>query len=235
MVAVPAATIPTRRLAAIFVADVVGFSRLVGLDEEGTLARLRAIRAELVDPKIGEWRGRIFKTTGDGLLAEFGSVVDAVRCASAIQGRMGQRNAAVAAENRFEFRVGVHHGDVVAQGDDLMGDGVNIAARLQALAEPGGICVSARVQEDVDGNLEVSFEDLGDQRLKNIGRPVRVYRVHPGRVPPESPATGSQPPGTQERRHFTDRSPEELLAFYVGQTALQADKRMVCGSGPKER
>src|SRR6201993_2480008 len=145
----------TRRLAAILAADVAGYSRLIGSDEEGTLNRLRSIRAELIDPKITEHRGRIVKTTGDGLLVEFSSVVDALRCATQWQKEMETRNAAMTGDNRIEFRIGVHQGDIVAEDDDIFGDGVNVAARLEALAEPGGICVSARVQEDTAGRLNL--------------------------------------------------------------------------------
>ena len=168
-----------RRLAAILAADVAGYSRLIGADEEGTLNRLRAIRAEVVDPSIAQCRGRIVKTTGDGLLVEFASVVDAVRYATEIQKAMAAGNAQVAAEKRIEFRMGINVGDVVVEDEDIFGDGVNVAARLESLAEPGGICVSARVQEDVAGRLDLTFEDLGEQSLKNIARPVRVYRVRP--------------------------------------------------------
>jgi adenylate cyclase len=167
-----------RRLAAIFAADVAGYSRLMGADEEGTLAALQAIRRELGDPKIAEHRGRIVKTTGDGLLVEFASVVDAVRCAVELQRAMTDRNASVLADKRIEFRIGINVGDVIIDGDDIHGDGVNIAARLEAMAEPGGVCVSARVREDLTGKILASFEDLGERSLKNINRPVRVYRVH---------------------------------------------------------
>src|ERR1700751_4872873 len=167
----------SRRLAAILAADVAGYSRLIGADEEGTLKRLRSIRAEGIDPKITENRGRIVKTTGDGLLVEFSSVVDALRCATQWQHGMDERNAAASGDNRIEFRIGVHQGDIVVEDDDIFGDGVNIAARLEGLAEPGGICVSARVQEDVAGRLDLTFDDIGEQSLKNIVRPVRVYRV----------------------------------------------------------
>jgi adenylate cyclase len=167
----------TRRLAAILAADVAGYSRLIGIDEEGTLNRLRSIRAEVIDPKITEHRGRIVKTTGDGMLAEFFSVVDALRCATEWQHGMGERSAAAPGDNRIEFRIGVHQGDIVVEDDDIFGDGVNVAARLEGLAEPGGICVSARVQEDVAGRLDLTFDDIGEQSLKNIARPVRVYRV----------------------------------------------------------
>jgi len=172
----------TRRLAAILAADVAGYSRLMGADEEGTLNRLRSIRAELIDPKITERRGRIVKTTGDGLLVEFSSVVDALRCATEIQSGMADVNAEIAAEKRIEFRIGIHQGDIVVEDGDIFGDGVNVAARLEGLADPGGICVSARVQEDAAGKLDLTFEDLGEQSLKNITRPIRVYRVRPDGV-----------------------------------------------------
>jgi adenylate cyclase len=168
----------TRRLAAILAADVAGYSRLIGADEEGTLDRLRSIRSELIDPKITEHRGRIVKTTGDGLLVEFTSVVDALRCAAAWQAAMADHPEP--GDNRIEFRIGVHQGDIVVDDGDIFGDGVNVAARLEGLAEPGGICVSARVQEDAAGKLDLAFEDMGEQRLKNIARPVRVYHVRPG-------------------------------------------------------
>jgi adenylate cyclase len=152
----------TRRLAAILAADVAGYSRLIGADEEGTLNRLRSIRAELIDPKIVENRGRIVKTTGDGLLVEFSSVVDALRSATQWQRGMDERNAAAPGDNRIEYRIGIHQGDVVVEDDDdIFGDGVNVAARLEGLAEPGGICVSARVQEDVAGRLDLDFDSTG--------------------------------------------------------------------------
>src|SRR5246127_592799 len=166
-----------RRLAAILAADVAGYSRLIEADEEGTLGRLKTLRAEIIDPKIAGHRGRIVKTTGDGLLVEFSSVVDALRCATEWQCGMSQRNAPTPDDNRIEFRIGVHQGDIVVEDNDIFGDGVNVAARLEGLAEPGGICVSARVQEDVAGRLDLTFEDLGEQSVKNIVRPVRVYRV----------------------------------------------------------
>src|SRR6201993_3195191 len=167
----------TRRLAAILAADVAGYSRLIGADEEGTLNRLRSIRSGLIDPKIAEHRGRIVKTTGDGLLVEFASVVDALRCATEWQHGMAERNADLPDATRIEFRIGVHQGDIVVEDDDIFGDGVNIAARLEGLAQPGGICVSARVQEDVAGRLDLTFDDMGEQGLKNIARPVRVFRA----------------------------------------------------------
>jgi adenylate cyclase len=167
----------TRRLAAILAADVAGYSRLMGADEEGTLARLKAIRRELVDPKIKEHRGRIVKTTGDGLLVEFPSVVDAVRCAVEVQREMAERNTDVPQALRIEFRMGINLGDIIKDGRDIYGDGVNIAARLEALAAPGGICVSRVVRDQVRDKLAFSFEDMGEQEVKNIARPVRVHRI----------------------------------------------------------
>src|SRR5215469_13472514 len=169
----------TRRLAAILAADVAGYSRLMGADEEGTLERLKALRHELVDPKIAEHHGRIVKTTGDGLLVEFASVVDAVRCAVAIQRGMGARNDSTAEDERIQFRVGINSGDVIVEDGDIHGDGVNIAARLEGIAEPGGICISAIVHDQAQGRLDCTFADIGEQSLKNIARPVRVYRVGP--------------------------------------------------------
>jgi adenylate cyclase len=168
-----------RRLAAILAADVAGYSRLIEADEEGTLRRLKALRAEVVDPKIADHKGRIVKTTGDGLLVEFASVVDALRCAAEVQAAMAESNAPTPPDQRIEFRIGINVGDIVVEDGDIFGDGVNVAARLEGLAEPGGICVSARVQEDAAGRLDLAFEDIGEQPLKNIARPVRVYRVRP--------------------------------------------------------
>jgi adenylate cyclase len=166
-----------RRLAAILVADVVGYSALIRADEEGTRAAVRQHVSDTVEPQTAAHRGRIFKTVGDGLLAEFASVVDAVRCAVEIQNAITDHNADVAIEKRIEFRIGVNLGDVIAEGDDLHGDGVNVAARLEGLAEPQGICISGSAFEQVRDKLEVGFEDLGDQQVKNIDRPVRAYRV----------------------------------------------------------
>lgn len=166
-----------RRLAAILAADVAGYSRLVSADEEGTLRQFAAHLREVIEPAVDEHGGRVFKTTGDGLLVEFASAVSALRCALAIQEGVAERNRPVLPDIRLEFRVGIHTADVVIEAGDIFGDGVNVAARLEAMADPGGICVSARVQEDTHGRIEVSFEDLGEQRLKNIPRPVRAYRV----------------------------------------------------------
>jgi adenylate cyclase len=183
----------TRRLAAILAADVAGYSRLMGQDEEGTHERLRAHFAELVYPKIAEHRGRVVKNTGDGLLAEFPSVVDAVRCAVELQRDIAERNAPLPADKRIEFRIGINLGDVIAEADDIFGDGVNVAARLEALAQPGGICVSRVVRDQVRDRLPYSFEDMGEQQVKNIARPVRVYRVRDQGVPVEEPAAVPAP------------------------------------------
>ena len=173
-----------RKLAAILAADVVGYSRLTGADEEGTIGRLRALRAELIDPAIQTNRGRIFHTAGDSILIEFASVVDAVRCSLEVQRGMAGRNGGFILEKQIQLRVGIHLGDVMMQPDgDLLGDGVNIAARLEGIAEPGGICLSNAAYEQVRDKLKESFVDLGEQNLKNIARPVRVYRLDLHRRP----------------------------------------------------
>ncbi len=222
----------TRRLAAILAADVAGYSRLMGADEEGTLERLKALRRELVDPKIAEHHGRIVKTTGDGLLVEFGSVVDAVRCAVAVQQAMPQRNTGVAGDDRIELRIGINLGDVIVEGDDLYGDGVNIAARIEALADAGGVFVSNTVHDHVRDRLPFVFEDLGEQQVKNIARPIRVYRVRSesplpnppprageGRVGvlplPDKPSIAVLPfanmSGDPEQEYFADGMVEEII------------------------
>ena len=157
-----------RRLAAILAADVAGYSRLMGADEESTHERLKAHRRELVEPKIGEHSGRIVKTTGDGLLAEFPSVVDAVRCAAEVQRAMIDREAGVTEARRIRFRIGINLGDVIVEDDDIFGDGVNVAARLEGLAEPGGICISRTVRDQIRDRLPYAFEDLGEKSVKNI-------------------------------------------------------------------
>jgi TolB-like protein/class 3 adenylate cyclase len=179
----------TRRLTAILAADVAGYSRLMGVDEEGTHERLKAHLRELIDPKIEEHRGHIVKNTGDGMLAEFASVVDAVRCAAQVQRGMIDREPEVPNERQIKFRIGVNLGDVIADGGDIFGDGVNVAARLEALAEPGGICVSRVVRDQVRDKLPYSFEDRGEQNVKNIARPVRVYALLPEAVA-ELPVAG---------------------------------------------
>jgi adenylate cyclase len=169
-----------RRLSAIFAGDIAGYSRLMGADEEGTLARLNAHRREFLEPNVAEHRGRIVKRTGDGVLIEFVSAVDAVRCAIQQQRGMAERNMGVAPEKRIELRVGIHVGDVIIEDGDIFGEGVNIAARLENIAQPGGICISDDAYRQVRGKLEVNFQDSGEQELKNIARPVRVYQLRPG-------------------------------------------------------
>jgi TolB-like protein/class 3 adenylate cyclase len=217
----------TRRLAAILAADVAGYSRLIGADEGGTLQALKAIRAELIDPTIAAHNGRLVKTTGDGLLVEFSSVVDALRCATETQAGMAGRNTTVPNDKRIEFRIGVHQGDVVIEDNDIFGDAVNIAARLEGLAEPGGIYVSARVRGDAAGKLNLAFEDMGQQQLKNIAHPVRVYRIRADRL--GDAAVGAQPAlalpdkpsiavlpfqnmsGDPEQEYFADGMVEEII------------------------
>src|SRR6202140_3844736 len=171
----------TRRLAAILAADVVGFSRMTGADEDRTLARLRSLRSDLIDPTVSVHNGHVFKRTGDGILIEFRSVVDAVRCAIEVQHGMIERNAGLPAERRIEFRIGIHLGDVVEESDgDLMGDGVNIAARVQSVAKPGAICLSEQAYWQVKGRLDLAVTDLGPTELKNIAEPVRAYSLQVG-------------------------------------------------------
>jgi TolB-like protein/class 3 adenylate cyclase len=215
----------TRRLAAILAADIVGYSRLMGLDEAGTAQALREHRAA-ADPIIAEHGGRIVKTTGDGLLIEFASVVGAVECALALQHLAAERNAAVATERRMEWRIGVHLGDVLIEGEDILGDGVNIAARLEGIAEPNGICISEDAFRQVRGKVEVEFVDIGEQVLKNIARPMRVYRVGlspaapppisvPAQLPlPDKPSIAVLPfanmSGDPEQEYFADGMVEEI-------------------------
>jgi adenylate cyclase len=198
-----------RKLAAILAADVVGYSRLMGIDEEGTLAQLRAHRRALIDPKIKEHHGRIVKTTGDGALVEFPSVVDAVRCAVEIQRGIAERNAGVPAERRIEFRIGINLGDVIVEDHDIFGDGVNVAARLEALAEPGGICVSRGVRDPVRDKLGFTFEDMGEQAVKNIARPIHAYRVRFEGVEPTVTAPSTEIP-----------RPKRLIAVLAACVAL---------------
>lgn len=189
-----------RRLAAIFAGDIAGYSRLMNIDEEGTLRQLKGHRKELVDPKITEHRGRIVKTTGDGMLVEFASVVDAVRCAVDIQRGMGERNANVPAEKRIQFRIGLNVGDIIIDGDDIYGDGVNVAARLEALADPGGIMVSRVVHDQVQDKLGFEFDDMGEQSVKNIARPVGVHRIQlTGQVAPAKVAINTAERTTSDR------------------------------------
>jgi len=217
----------TRRLTAILAADVAGYSRLMGADEEGTHERLKALRRELVDPKIAEHHGRLVKTTGDGMLVEFPSVVDAVRCAVEVQQAMAERNSGVDADNRIELRIGINLGDVIVEPDDIYGDGVNIAARIEALADPGGVLVSNTVYDQVRDRLPFVFEDLGEQQVKNIARPVRVYRVRdaatkttstpdPPVLPlPDKPSIAVLPfqnmSGDPEQEYFADGMVDEII------------------------
>lgn len=211
-----------RQLSAILAADVAGYSRLIGLDEEGMLARLKELRHTLIDPKISEHRGRIVKTMGDGLLVQFASAVDAVRCAVDIQRQMAERSSGTADDHKIEFRVGINIGDVVMDGDDIHGEGVNVAARLEALADPGAICVSGSVLDQVRDRLQVSFEDTGEQNLKNIARPVRVYKLgvtlpttKPTLTLPAKPSIAVLPfqnmSGDPDQEYFADGMVEEII------------------------
>jgi adenylate cyclase len=170
----------SRRLAAIFAADMVGYSRLIGLDEEGTIARQQALRREFIDPQIAQHAGRIVKTVGDAVLVEFPSVVDAVRCAVAVQEGMPSLESNVPEDRRIRYRVGVNLGDIVADGDDILGDGVNVAARVEGLAEAGGVCISEAVYHQIRGKVGASFIFAGEHAVKNIAQPVRVWRWRPG-------------------------------------------------------
>ena len=189
----------TRRLAAILALDVAGYSRPMSVDEEGTHERLKAHRRQLIDPKISQHSGRIVKTTGDGMLVEFRSVVDAVRCAAELQRAMIDREAEMPEDRRIRFRIGINLGDIIVESDDIFGDGVNVAARLEALSEPGGLCISRMVRDQIRDKLAYAFEDLGEQSIKNIARPARVYALRPAtiadlpapNIPPISPI--SQP------------------------------------------
>src|SRR6266568_5017817 len=222
-----------RRLAAILAADVAGYLRLMGAEEEGTRERLKAHFRQLIEPKIQEHRGRVVKNTGDGMLAEFPSVVDAVRCAAEVQRAMIDRNADIPEDKRISFRMGINLGDVIVEPEDIFGDGVNIAARLEALAEPGGICISGMVHNQVRDKLPYLFEDIGAQSLKNIDRPVHVYRIRiaaaapalPTAAPtavPESPLPLPDKPsiavlpfnnmsGDPEQEYFADGMVEEII------------------------
>ena len=200
-----------RRLAAILAADIAGYSRLMSVDEEGTLRQLKVHRKELIDRKITEHRGRIVKTTGDGMLVEFVSVVDAVRCAVDVQRSMAERNSNVPTETRIQFRIGINVGDIIIDGDDIFGDGVNVAARMEALADPGGIMVSGIVHDQVRDKLSFSFEDLGEQTVKNIARPIGVHRVQIGA--PEQPATRGAAPAAQVVAAAPERPSIAVLPF----------------------
>jgi adenylate cyclase len=198
----------TRRLSAILAADVVGYSRLIRADEEGTLAALNALRRDLIDPKIATHHGRIVKLMGDGMLAEFSSVVDAVRFAAEVQQAVAERNAELAQDQHIEFRVGINLGDVVIDGDDIHGDGVNVAARLEGLAYPGGICVSGAVHDQVRDRIDLAFEDMGEQEVKNIDRPIRVWRWAS-----DTSATASEPVPTTKPLPLPDKPSIAVLPF----------------------
>jgi adenylate cyclase len=211
-----------RRLAAILAADVAGYSRLMGVDEEGTLAALKAYRRELIDPKIAEHRGRIVKTTGDGALVEFASVVDAARCAMEIQRAMAERNADIPEERRIEFRIGINVGDIIIDEGDIYGDGVNIAARVETLASPGAICLSENAYQQIKGKLALDVSDMGEQQLKNIAQPVRVYGVRLDGAPMRAALALSDKPsiavlpfnnmsGHSEQEFFADGLTEDLI------------------------
>ncbi len=205
----------TRKIAAILAADVVGFSRMTSADEDGTLAQLRKLRSELIDPTVASQNGRVFKRTGDGALIEFRSVVEAVRCGITIQTAMIERNAGVAADQRIEFRIGVHLGDVVEESDgDLMGDGVNIAARLEGIAAPGAICLSEDAYRQVSGRLDMEVTDLGPTRLKNIERPIRAYSLEVGIPAQAKPARTA----ARQKRRFgsAPRGPPRGAGVGVG-------------------
>ena len=217
-----------RRLAAILAADVVGYSRLMGVDEEGTLAALKTCRRNIIDPKIAEHRGRIVKTTGDGALVEFASAVDAVRCAMEIQRGMAEGSADLSEDRRIEVRIGINVGDIIIDEGDIYGDGVNIAARIEAIAEAGGISISEDAWRQVQGKVEANFVDAGEHSLKNIARPVRVYRLDLGpkpasasKSPRQTPAPPDKPSiavlafnnmsGDPEQEYFSDGISEDII------------------------
>jgi adenylate cyclase len=211
-----------RRLAAILAADVAGYSRLMGVDEEGTLAAFKALLRELIDPKIAEHRGRIVKTTGDGLLVEFASAVDAVRCAMEIQRAMTERSAKVSKDRRIEFRIGINVGDIIVDKDDIHGDGVNIAARIEALASPGAICLSENAYQQIKGKLAIDVSDMGEQQFKNIAQPVRTYSVRlegmpvrPSPALPDTPSIAVLPftnmSGDPEQEYFADGISDDII------------------------
>ncbi len=193
-----------RRLAEIMSADVVGYSRLMGEDETGTLAALKAHRKELIDPKVAEHNGRIVKLMGDGALVEFPSVVKAMQCAVEIQRGMAERNAAAADDRRIAFRIGINVGDIIIDGEDIYGDGVNVAARLEALAEPGGICISRTTRDQVRDRVDIALDDMGEVEVKNIARPIRVFRAQTGDASKTFPSRWRffvSGPGVAERGH----------------------------------
>jgi adenylate cyclase len=200
-----------RRLAAVLAADVAGYSRLIGLDEERTVAQLKSLRKTLVDPAVAAHRGRIVKSTGDGILVEFGSAVDAARCAIEIQREMARQNASIPSESRIEFRIGIHVGDIIIDEDDIFGDGVNIAARLEGIAKPGGVCISDDAQRQIRGKIDVVFEDIGLQNLKNIAEPMRSWHVQLGDG--RGPASSSSPLLKTQQLALPDKPSIVVLPF----------------------
>jgi adenylate cyclase len=230
-----------RRLAAVLAADVAGYSRLMGADEEGTLARLKAIRKALVDPTIAAHRGRIVKTTGDGMLVEFASAVDAVRCATKVQGGMAGQNADGLPDTRIEFRIGIHVGDIIFDDNDIFGDGVNIASRLEGIAEPGGVCISDDTYRQIRDRVDTPFDDKGDTALKNIARPVRVFALAGTKQPstkaiepaaplalPDKPSIAVLPfqnmSGDPEQEYFADGVVEDMAAPSVSSVPSSSTK-----------
>ena len=229
-----------RQLAAVLAADIAGYSRLMGIDEEGTLARLKAVRKALVDPAIASHRGRIVKTTGDGMLIEFASAVDAVRSAVEVQRRMAEQNANVPQNQRIEFRIGIHVGDIIFDDNDIFGDGVNIAARLEGISEPGGVCISDDAHRQIRAKVDVAFDDKGPQMLKNIAEPMRVWsvRLDGGAPSPANPLNGSIQPlalpdkpsiavlpfqnmsGDPEQEYFADGMVEDIITALSRFTSL---------------
>ena len=213
-----------RKLAAILATDLVGYSRLMGVDEAGTLAALKAHRSELFDPLVARHKGRVVKLMGDGALIEFGSAVDAVECAIDIQRAMAERNGGVDEQHRLAYRMGINLGDIIVDGDDIYGDGVNVAARLETAADAGGICISGTIFDQIEGKIDLDFENLGPQPVKNIAKPVRMYRLEASAVAPpqangaggdERPSIAALPfnnmSGDPEQEYFTDGITEDII------------------------